>query len=222
LGRSLTDLVEIIAQLKSRGIDFESLTEKIETFSPAGQRIFHIFAALAQFERSLIRERVMAGLKAARARGRKGGRPKKLRPKDKLMIETLRKDPNLSLGGCPKRSSQIAAVQVQVASLQATVSTLQTEISSLQTQLAAVKSNHALLLGPFVNVDPNPEIGVIGPNIIFSGANIHIVSGSGATNDNGNPTGLGNLIIGYDEIPWTEPFQRLLLKATEPGHITLL
>jgi DNA invertase Pin-like site-specific DNA recombinase len=98
LGRSLTDLVEIIAQLKSRGIDFESLTEKIETFSPAGQLIFHIFAALAQFERSLIRERVMAGLKAARARGRKGGRPKKLRPKDKLMIETLRKDPNLSLG----------------------------------------------------------------------------------------------------------------------------
>jgi hypothetical protein len=67
--------------------------------------------------------------------------------------------------------------------------------------LAAVQSNHALALGPFVSVDPNPEIGVIGPNIIFSGANIHIVSGSGTTNDNGNPTGLGNLIIGYDEAP---------------------
>jgi hypothetical protein len=67
--------------------------------------------------------------------------------------------------------------------------------------LVAVQSNHALLLGPFVSVDPNPEIGVVGPNIIFSGANIHIVSGSGATNDNGNPTGLGNLIIGYDEAP---------------------
>jgi hypothetical protein len=64
-----------------------------------------------------------------------------------------------------------------------------------------VQSNHALLLGPFVSVDPNPEIGVIGPNIIFSGANIHIVSGSGMTNDNGNPRGLGNLIIGYDEAP---------------------
>jgi hypothetical protein len=69
--------------------------------------------------------------------------------------------------------------------------------------LAAVQSNHALLLGPFVNVDPNPEVGVIGPNIIFSGANIHIVSGSGATNDNFNFRGLGNLIIGYDEDPST-------------------
>jgi trimeric autotransporter adhesin len=56
-------------------------------------------------------------------------------------------------------------------------------------------------LVPFVSVDPNPEIGVAGPHIIFSGANIHIVSGSGATNDHGNPTGLGNLIIGYDEDP---------------------
>jgi trimeric autotransporter adhesin len=67
--------------------------------------------------------------------------------------------------------------------------------------LAAVQSNHALALGPFVSVDPNPEIGVIGPNITFSGANIHIVSGSGSTNDNGAATGLGNLIIGYDEDP---------------------
>jgi hypothetical protein len=90
--------------------------------------------------------------------------------------------------------AEIAALQAQVASLQSTV-------SALQEQLATVQSNHALLLGPFVNVDPNPEIGVVGPNIIFSGANIHIVSGSGATNDNGNPTGLGNLIIGYDEVP---------------------
>jgi hypothetical protein len=59
----------------------------------------------------------------------------------------------------------------------------------------------SLLLGPFVNVDRNPEVGVIRPNIVFSGANIHIVSGSGRTDDNGNATGLGNLIIGYDEDP---------------------
>jgi hypothetical protein len=70
-----------------------------------------------------------------------------------------------------------------------------------------VQSNPALALGPFVSVDPNPEIGVIGPNITFSGANIHIVSGSGSTDDgmsvnpNATLTGLGNLIIGYDEDP---------------------
>jgi uncharacterized coiled-coil protein SlyX len=95
----------------------------------------------------------------------------------------------------------IEALEAKVASLEQTVSALQSQVTTLQTQLAAVQSNHALALGPFVSVDPNPEIGVIGPNIIFSGANIHIVSGSGTTNDNGNPTGLGNLIIGYDEAP---------------------
>jgi hypothetical protein len=79
-------------------------------------------------------------------------------------------------------------------------------VQALQTQLATVQSNHALLLGPFVNVDPNPEIGVIGPNIVFSGANIHIVSGSNATDDHGNSTGLGNLIIGYDEAPEEDGF----------------
>ena len=106
--------------------------------------------------------------------------------------------------------AELAALQAQVTALQTTVSKLQSQVESLQTsnttlqkQLATVQSNHALLLGPFVNVDPNPEIGVIGPNIIFSGANIHIVSGSRRTDDNGNPTGLGNLIIGYDEDPST-------------------
>ena len=92
-------------------------------------------------------------------------------------------------------------IRAEIAALKAQVAALQGQVNTLKTQLAGVQSNHALLLGPFVNVDPNPEIGVIGPNIIFSGANIHIVSGSGSTNDNGNPTGLGNLIIGYDEDP---------------------
>ena len=102
----------------------------------------------------------------------------------------------------------VSALESQIDTLQASNTTLQNEIKSqkssnatLQSQLAAVQSNHALLLGPFVNVDPNPEIGVVGPNITFSGANIHIVSGSGMTNDNLAPTGLGNLIIGYDEDP---------------------
>jgi FtsZ-binding cell division protein ZapB len=117
---------------------------------------------------------------------------------------------------------EIAAVQAKIASLLSTLSTLQGEVSALQkantglqnevsslqtsnttlrSQLTAVQANNALKLGPFVSVDPDPEIGVIGPNIIFHGANIHIVSGSGATDDYGNPTGLGNLIIGYDDDP---------------------
>jgi hypothetical protein len=108
--------------------------------------------------------------------------------------------------------AEIAALRAQVTSLQIIVSTLQSQVHSLQdnnttlqTHLAVIQSNHALLLGPFVSVDPNPQIGVIGPNIIFTGANIHIVSGSGRTDDNGNCTGLGNLIIGYDEDPAMAP-----------------
>jgi hypothetical protein len=64
--------------------------------------------------------------------------------------------------------------------------------------LVAVQANNALKLGPFIIFNPDPENGVIGPNITFSGANIHIVSGGQTTT---NPTGLGNLIIGYDEVP---------------------
>jgi hypothetical protein len=96
-------------------------------------------------------------------------------------------------GGVP---GEIAALKKQVAALQS-------QVQTLQTQLAAVQSNKALELGPFVSVDPHPENGVIGPNITFKGANIHIVSGSGVTDDHlstgGSLTGLGNLIIGYDE-----------------------
>lgn len=78
LGRSLPDLVKIVADLEARGVGFESLTEKIATGSAAGKLVFHVFAALAEFERSLIRERTVAGLSAARARGRHGGRRRKL------------------------------------------------------------------------------------------------------------------------------------------------
>jgi DNA invertase Pin-like site-specific DNA recombinase len=81
LGRSLQDLVRIIDGLRAQGIAFESLTEKIDTSSATGALIFHIFASLAEFERALIRDRTNAGLAAARARGRVGGRPKKLSDK---------------------------------------------------------------------------------------------------------------------------------------------
>lgn len=78
LGRSLKDLVDIINELEERGVGFRSLSESIDTTSAGGKLIFHLFAALSEFERSLIQERTKAGLAAARARGRKGGRPRAL------------------------------------------------------------------------------------------------------------------------------------------------
>jgi DNA invertase Pin-like site-specific DNA recombinase len=75
LGRSLRHLIDTVAGLAERGIGFRSLQESIDTTTPGGKLIFHVFAALAEFERDLIRERASAGLAAARARGRTGGRP---------------------------------------------------------------------------------------------------------------------------------------------------
>jgi len=75
LGRSLRHLVDTVTGLADRGIGFRSLQEAIDTTTPGGKLIFHVFAALAEFERDLIRERTTAGLAAARARGRHGGRP---------------------------------------------------------------------------------------------------------------------------------------------------
>ena len=75
LGRSLPELVKVVGELEATGIGFESTTERIETSTAAGRLVFHVFAALAEFERRLIVERTMAGLASARARGRKGGRP---------------------------------------------------------------------------------------------------------------------------------------------------
>lgn len=88
LSRSLKDLIEMVALLDEKGIGLKSLHESIDTSSSSGKLIFHIFGALAEFERNLIRERTHAGLQAARARGRKGGRPKKLdRDKTNLAIQ---------------------------------------------------------------------------------------------------------------------------------------
>lgn len=78
LGRSLKHLIELIKQLETRKIGFKSLAEGIDTTSSGGKLIFHIFGALAEFEKSLIRERTLAGLAAARSRGKLGGRPNAL------------------------------------------------------------------------------------------------------------------------------------------------
>jgi len=75
LGRSLPHLLATVTSLKDRAVAFRSLTEQIDTTTPQGELLFHIFGALAQFERALIQERVQAGLAAARRRGRRGGRP---------------------------------------------------------------------------------------------------------------------------------------------------
>ena len=94
LGRSLNHLIETITGLNNRHIGFKSITENIDTTTSGGKLIFHIFGALAEFERDVIRERTQAGLQAARARGRLGGRPKALTPKKAQMVEALYKDKN--------------------------------------------------------------------------------------------------------------------------------
>ncbi|GHO63484.1 resolvase [Ktedonobacter sp. SOSP1-52] len=81
LGRSLKELIETVNTLSGRGVELKSLKENIDTSTPTGKLMFHIIGALAEFERDIISERTQAGLEAARARGRKGGRPKaKIRP----------------------------------------------------------------------------------------------------------------------------------------------
>jgi DNA invertase Pin-like site-specific DNA recombinase len=80
VGRSLRHLVDTVTGLADRGVGFRSLQEAIDTTTPGGKLVFHVFAALAEFERDLIRERTAAGLVAARARGRHGGRPSVMTP----------------------------------------------------------------------------------------------------------------------------------------------
>lgn len=89
LGRSLKDLIAKVGELDERGVGFKSLTESLDTTTPGGRLVFHVFGALAEFERELIRERTMAGLSAARARGKKGGRPKKLDERKLVLARDL-------------------------------------------------------------------------------------------------------------------------------------
>jgi DNA invertase Pin-like site-specific DNA recombinase len=97
LGRSLQHLIETVRQLDDRGIGFRSLTEGIDTTSPGGKLIFHVFGALAEFERDLIRERTQAGLAAARARGHQGGRPRVLDARQQALLTTLYGDKKHSI-----------------------------------------------------------------------------------------------------------------------------
>ena len=96
LARSLKDLVEVIHDLNRRGVGFRSLTESIDTTTPGGRLVFHIFGALAEFEHSLIRERTIAGLNAARARGRKGGRKHALSDQDVRKAAAMLSDPKIT------------------------------------------------------------------------------------------------------------------------------
>jgi DNA invertase Pin-like site-specific DNA recombinase len=97
LGRSLPHLVALVRELEERGVGFQSLKESIDTTTSGGKLVFHLFAALAEFERDIIRERTQAGLTAARARGRKGGRPTVLPEKKRAIAQALRKDPSHSV-----------------------------------------------------------------------------------------------------------------------------
>jgi DNA invertase Pin-like site-specific DNA recombinase len=96
LGRSLRDLVEIVRRLEHQGVELCSLHEAIDTTSAAGKLTFHIFAALAEFESALVRERTCAGLAAARARSAALGRPRALGAAEVEMARTLRTNPKLS------------------------------------------------------------------------------------------------------------------------------
>lgn len=103
LARSLKQLIETLELLESREIGFRSLTETIDTTSSGGRLIFHIFAALAEFERSLIKERTKAGLAAARARGRLGGRPPSLSEDDLVIATALLRDPDITVEEVARR-----------------------------------------------------------------------------------------------------------------------
>jgi DNA invertase Pin-like site-specific DNA recombinase len=96
LGRSLKDLVSIITDLELRNVGFRSVTEAVDTTTPGGKLVFHIFAALAEFERKLIQERTKAGLAAARARGRNGGRPLKLNNSQIKKAKAMLLDPQMT------------------------------------------------------------------------------------------------------------------------------
>ena len=103
LARSLPQLIETVAQLEAQGIGLRSLTEAVDTTTAGGKLIFHIFGALAEFERSVIRERTHAGLKAARDRGRKGGRPPALAAADLAAAKAMLRDPEITVAEVAKR-----------------------------------------------------------------------------------------------------------------------
>ena len=103
LARSLKQLIETVEHLGEQGIGFRSLTEAIDTTTAGGKLVFHMFGALAEFERSIIRERTRAGLDAAKARGRRGGRPPKLNEKDMSTARALLAEPSITVEDVARR-----------------------------------------------------------------------------------------------------------------------
>lgn len=103
LARSLRQLIDTVAMLEERGIGLRSLTEAIDTTTAGGRLVFHIFGSLAEFERGVIRERTKAGLSAARARGRVGGRPVKLTGDDLKAAKALLADSTITVADVAKR-----------------------------------------------------------------------------------------------------------------------
>jgi DNA invertase Pin-like site-specific DNA recombinase len=103
LARSMKQLIETVEGLEAKAIGFRSLTESIDTTTAGGKLVFHIFGALAEFERGIIRERTRAGLDAAAARGRKGGRPPKLSAEDLKAAKALLADSSISVDDVARR-----------------------------------------------------------------------------------------------------------------------
>ena len=103
LARSLKQLIETVEALSARDIGLRSLTEAIDTTTAGGRLVFHVFGALAEFERGVIRERTRAGLDAARARGRVGGRPLALSTDDLAVARALLRDPGITVEQTAKR-----------------------------------------------------------------------------------------------------------------------
>lgn len=103
LARSLRQLIETVEELEGRGIGLKSLTENIDTGTSGGRLVFHIFGALAEFERSIIRDRTVAGLTAAKARGRVGGRPKALTENDVAAARAMLKQPDITVKDIAER-----------------------------------------------------------------------------------------------------------------------
>ncbi len=97
LARSLPQLITTVESLQRRGCEFKSLTEAIDTTTASGKLVFHVFAALTEFERNIIRERTVAGLEAARARGRVGGRPKAMDQQKLTVARALIRDQTLTI-----------------------------------------------------------------------------------------------------------------------------
>ena len=103
LARSLKQLIETVEELGARSIGLRSLTESLDTTTSGGTLVFHLFAALAEFERAMIRERTRSGLQAARRRGRLGGRPPALTGQDLAEAKALLRDPDITVEQVAKR-----------------------------------------------------------------------------------------------------------------------